>query len=321
LYKNKHKSTHVPQRNKDGNKSPLGGWVNWQRCNYKKGQLLDERYELLHSIDFIWDATRNPNSHNYDDVDDGDDCDDNDDDEKKPAAVVSTSNQSLIPADTTNITATATATATTTMPSLLTKEGERIILPMHTDPSLISVVIHDNDRGRTTKDDDDGGGGGALGLQYYHPKKRKWIEPDEHGHDVATIFVGSVLAYLTSGRFPGSKHRVIEIKDKQQQHLKQRMAATLFLRPQPSALLQVPLPSPWLLRQIEQEQEEKSSTNNDRENSSNSSIHVNKTKKKLSSLKPPITFDAWLKRVARNYEKQQKKYKKKTNNLEHDNER
>ena len=98
------------------------------------------------------------------------------------------------------------------------------------------------------------------------------------------------------------------------------MAATLFVRPQPSVLLQVPLLSPWLVRQIEQEQEEKSSTNNDHGNSSNSSIHKNKTKKKLSLLKMPITFDAWLKQVARKYEKQQKKYKKKRDNLEHDNE-
>ena len=75
------------------------------------------------------------------------------------------------------------------------------------------------------------------------------------------------------------------------------MAATLFVRPQPSALLQVPLPSPWLLQQIENEQKE---IENDGESTA-------KKKSKRSVTKPPITFDAWLKRVAKNYEKQKKR--------------
>jgi len=194
--------------------------------------------------------------------------------------------------------------------SLLTEEGERISLPMHTDPSLISVVIHDDsgDSGRNSTLE--GGGSGALGLQYYHPRERKWFEPDEHGHGVATIFVGSVLAHLTSGRFPAAKHRVIEKQQQQrqqQQQQQQRMAATLFVRPQPSALLRVPLPSPWLIQQIQKEEDER------HDDGENSSSNTSKKKKKPLS-KPPITFDAWLKRVAKNYEKQKKKKNKNIQN-------
>ena len=191
--------------------------------------------------------------------------------------------------------------------SLLTEEGERITLPMHTDPSLISIVIHDD------SSTIDGGGHGALGLQYYHPRERKWIEPEAHGHSVATIFVGSVLAHLTSGRFPAAKHRVIDKQQQQQQHQQeetpqkqQRMAATLFVRPQPSALLRVPLPSPWLIQQIQKEEDDRHA---DSENS-RSNNKTDQSKKKKPSSKPPITFDAWLKRVAKNYEKQKNKKKK-----------
>jgi hypothetical protein len=189
--------------------------------------------------------------------------------------------------------------------SLHTEEGERITLPMHTDPSLISVVVHDD-----SSTIEGGGGHGALGLQYYHPRERKWIEPDAHGHSVATIFVGSVLAHLTSGRFPAAKHRVIDKQQQQHQQLQepqkqQRMAATLFVRPQPSALLRAPLPSPWLIQQIQIEEDER---HHDDENSS-SNNKTNQSKKKKPLSKPPITFDAWLKRVAKNYEKQKKKNK------------
>jgi hypothetical protein len=196
---------------------------------------------------------------------------------------------------------------------LRTETGERITLPMHTDPSLISVVIHDSygERKPEDNDSDDNGGTkeaqGALGLQYYHPKEKRWEEPEAHGHSVATIFVGSVLAHLTCGKFPAAKHRVVEVASELPQDagrpLPKRMAATLFVRPQPSALLRVPLPSPWLLQQIEEEQTKKEIENN--------SMASQTKKKKKSSAKPPITFDAWLKRVAKNYEKQKKKQKNK----------
>ena len=115
-YKHKHKTTLVSRRFKGGNKSPLGNWVSRQRNSNNRNKLLSNRYNLLQSIDFVWDATRTPKSHIDDDDSDGDDCDNDDDDndfniddEKKPAAVVSTSNQSQIPIATITTTATATA--------------------------------------------------------------------------------------------------------------------------------------------------------------------------------------------------------------------
>ena len=207
---------------------------------------------------------------------------------------------------------------------LRTETGERITLPMHTDPSLISIVIHDSHGERKLDDnsfDYNGGtkeGQGALGLQFYHPKEKRWVEPEAHGHLVATIFVGSVLSHLTCGKFPAAKHRVVERasdvpQDVERPLLPKRMAATLFVRPQPSALLRVPLPSPWLLQQIEEEEVkeeiEKKSGRNGTQGHSNPPSKTKKKKK--SSAKPPLTFDAWLKRVAKNYEKQKKRQKNK----------
>jgi len=195
--------------------------------------------------------------------------------------------------------------------TLRTETGERITLPMHTDPSLISVVIHDSHGvGETENDVFDGTkeAPGALGLQYFHPKEKRWEEPEAHGHQVATVFVGSVLAHLTCGIFPAAKHRVIETSGDRREDtstpLPRRMAATLFVRPQRSAILQVPLPSPWLLKQLEAKEVQK-------EDDDNSGDPLSKRKKKKAFGKPPITFDAWLKRVAKNYEKQKKKQKNK----------
>lgn len=188
--------------------------------------------------------------------------------------------------------------------ALRTETGERITLPMHTDPSLISVVIHDSYENGVAIENNDvvaKEAPGALGLQYFHPKEKEWKEPEAHGHLVATVFVGSVLAHLTCGKYPAAKHRVVERREREgiEWPLPKRMAATLFVRPQPSALLRVPLPSPWLLQQIKEEEEEP-------ENNSGG-----QSKKKKSLTKPPVTFDAWLKRVAKNYEKQKKRQKKK----------
>lgn len=104
-------------------------------------------------------------------------------------------------------------------------------LPAHTDPSLISIVIHDR---RDTQD-------GGYGLEYKDASASsasKWIPVQKTGHAVAIVMVGSVLSQITGGLFPACRHRVL-------QQPGERMAATLFLRPAPLARLQVP-PSPLL---------------------------------------------------------------------------
>ena len=168
---------------------------------------------------------------------------------------------------------------------LLTETGERITLPMHTDPSLISIVIHDrhhDDSKSGTIDQSTNEASGALGLQYFHPTEKTWKEPEAHGHLVATVFVGSVLAHLTCGKYPAAKHRVVETETPpgDERKLPKRMAATLFVRPQPSALLQVPLPSPWLIQQIEKEEAQNGMENDGESNA--------KRKKKRSVAKPPL---------------------------------
>ena len=119
--------------------------------------------------------------------------------------------------------------------------GEKDIwLPVHTDPSLISIVLHDAPGKRE----------GAMGLQYQIPdpsshQKRIWVELPWHGHAIATVLVGSVLSYITGNVFPGAKHRVVcrlPTTDEETE----RVAATLFVRPRGDRMLLVP-PSPLLL--------------------------------------------------------------------------
>jgi isopenicillin N synthase-like dioxygenase len=123
-------------------------------------------------------------------------------------------------------------------------------LPVHTDPSLISVVIHD---APGTNDN-------AMGLEYHalllspssdthkgRKKERVWKEVNKHGHAVATIFCGSVMSYITGGVFQSAKHRVMyrpmETKSNNvttRGGKNYRQAATLFLRPQGDSILTVP---------------------------------------------------------------------------------
>lgn len=140
-----------------------------------------------------------------------------------------------------------------------------VCLPPHTDPSLISVVIHDRP----------GKAQGSQGLEYHHRAidgSFEWRTIPFTGHKVAVIFVGSVLTHITGGFFRACKHRVVASLPLMENDSDQRdrMAATLFVRPRGSTLVQVP-PSPCL-----------------------EDIQFKRRK---------MTFDAWYSRVARNYEK------------------
>ncbi len=162
------------------------------------------------------------------------------------------------------------------------QRDQKVLLPMHTDPSLISVVIIDSP----------GVNEGGKGLEVFQTnncaeasvsndlKSKKspgvWREIPHHGHDVAIIFVGSVLSYLTKGQvFSAIKHRVV---DDSKGGTNDRMAATLFVRPHPDARMKT-LPSKY----IEHEG--------------------------ASSAKLPPTFHVWNARVARNYMKKKRKQK------------
>jgi isopenicillin N synthase-like dioxygenase len=110
-------------------------------------------------------------------------------------------------------------------------DDSTILLPKHTDPSLISVVVlHRPGVGIQP---------GALGLKYYHNAQQIWREIPFSGHNVAIVFVGSVLQHITGEYMTACKHRVDVMTSTPSECMQQqdRMAATLFVRPAPNASL------------------------------------------------------------------------------------
>lgn len=118
-------------------------------------------------------------------------------------------------------------------------DGAKVLLPVHTDPSLVSVVWHDAP----------GVLPGARGLEYLAEGGRgAWAEVPHHGHGVLTVFTGSVLDRITGGAYPAARHRVTSRatgNDEKKEKAAPRLAATFFWRPAPWAVLRVP-PSPKL---------------------------------------------------------------------------
>ena len=96
---------------------------------------------------------------------------------------------------------TAATTATATVDDTVDDTGtpQPVLLPLHTDPSLISVVIHDAP----------GTNPGCLGLQHRSAARGGYVELPHHGHAVATVLVGSLLEKISCGLFSASKHRVL----------------------------------------------------------------------------------------------------------------
>jgi len=135
-------------------------------------------------------------------------------------------------------------------------------LPTHTDPSLVSVVVL-NQPGRHEV---------SSGLQY--PKNRLFFDVPWSGHDIAIVFVGSVLQHVTGGYFRACRHRVVYTNYNSISN-RERVAATLFVRPAPERTLSLP-PSPALHRMN-------------------------------CKVKGCLTFSQWNAKVARNYEKSQQR--------------
>ena len=149
-------------------------------------------------------------------------------------------------------------------------------LPIHTDPSLISIIIHDAPGTNPL----------AMGLEYQAPpatkgEQRVWKEVGWHGHAVATVFCGSVMSYITGGLFQSAKHRVMYTYMPSHDGAvgraagagpRHRQAATLFLRPQGESVLTVP-PSPLLV-----------------------------DTERIVKIRKNCRFEDWLNRVSRNYQ-------------------
>lgn len=126
--------------------------------------------------------------------------------------------------------------ASITKPSMVTDTGEAraVLLPLHTDPSIISIVIHDRS----------GVEEGCLGLQFRDLQSGQYHELPSCGHLVATVLVGSLLEKISCGFFPASKHRVVapsldevlKVRDTSPESLQpggtfRRVVATFFFRP------------------------------------------------------------------------------------------
>ena len=107
----------------------------------------------------------------------------------------------------------------------VTTDGKHVLLPVHSDPSLLSLIVHDRD----------GTNSGALGLEcnVKGAAGGEWVEVAAHGHSVVTVLCGAVLERITGGRFVAARHRVA-VRDPNA--LGRRVAATFFFRPAPSAV-------------------------------------------------------------------------------------
>jgi isopenicillin N synthase-like dioxygenase len=136
-----------------------------------------------------------------------------------------------------------------------TDEGVNVRLPVHTDPSLISVVLHDT----PTRE-------GGMGLEYLLTGKREWRSVSSCGHGRATVIVGSVMEKITGGRYKAARHRVVEEEGRVGED---RVAATFFFRPGGKKVLTVP-PSAKLegVKVVEVRTERKGAKRNEEEQSS-----------------------------------------------------
>ncbi|CAJ1960138.1 unnamed protein product [Cylindrotheca closterium] len=165
-----------------------------------------------------------------------------------------------------------------------------LALGVHTDPSILSVVVHDSPTLEP----------GGWGLQYSQkldgPRTDsgisiEWNEPPYHGHGVATVMIGSAFARIMQvgdnvsknekvrqlrRLYPPCRHRVVMSTDATEHLGRQRMALTYFLRPSPLSIL---TPLPIFLE-----------------------LNVRQPRKKL-------TFGSWYKKVSSNYSRSRAKTK------------
>ena len=166
-------------------------------------------------------------------------------------------------------------------------DHENLLLGLHTDPSLISVVIHDIP----------GIHNGCRGLRFKSSKKNieqstlhKWIEVPKHGHGICTILIGGAFARIvpagTHGKsesfdnsFQPCLHKVCaESKTEGGDYTPfdssrdpPRVVATYFLRPSPQTILS-PIDGNVLLKSG-----------------------------KVPRSRRPITFHDWCARTSKNY--------------------
>ena len=109
-------------------------------------------------------------------------------------------------------------------PAAVTDDGKHVLLPVHSDPSLISLVLHDAPGTKR----------GAMGLEYLLPPSPMrdgpvWEEVGSHGHSIVNVLSGSVLDRITGGHYRAVKHRVATRDPQGDAGDGKRVVATFFL--------------------------------------------------------------------------------------------
>lgn len=170
-------------------------------------------------------------------------------------------------------------------PSIATANTEALepLLGQHTDPSILSVVVHDVP----------GINAGCIGLEVQNCAKpgdekgsSAWTELPQHGHGICTILIGGAMARISPpSKFQPCLHRVRGLLDDSSSatipasHFS-RVAATYFFRPAPRTILR-----PIVV---------------------DGSTSDNAEKKRVPRSRRPISFNDWCNKVSRNYGKSKK---------------
>lgn len=171
--------------------------------------------------------------------------------------------------------------------------SEKLLLGLHTDPSLISIVVHD------ASGIQDGCRGLQVKISEQNKEKNtqtKWVELPQHGHGVCTILIGGAMARIIPndkngffcGHFQPCPHKVCAFAAASSSHRDNgksrlfdsskdvpRVVATYFLRP----------PSHTILRPID------------------GVPLLHSGKQKIPRSKRPISFHDWCARTSKNYRK------------------
>jgi len=101
--------------------------------------------------------------------------------------------------------------------------SNKVRLLAHTDPSLLSLVIHDRPSQQMLQ--------GAMGLQVNHRERRQFESLACGGWKVVTVFAGDILGRISQQRIHAPLHRVVVTEENP------RLAATIFIQPELSAQL------------------------------------------------------------------------------------
>lgn len=166
-----------------------------------------------------------------------------------------------------------------------TVDGRIVLLPVHTDPSLISLVVisRQNDNSDCAVHFD-----GAMGLEYHDDTDpdNPWHPVPASGSGAIIIFAGSVLHRISGGIFPATRHRVAVMETEVDAVVREeRVVATFFFRPAPHAILRL-LPSPSVLERHEQ----------------NTTLNCKNYRGAVKHDKD-MSFSEWKRKVSQRYEK------------------